>query len=484
MSIQKIIDSLSKKHTHLVSDILKADSLLEEDNLKRFVEGLHNVGVRKALCIEEGRVIFSDDKELVGEEIPIDRFETSKEIDRYKIAKEVFKDPELRRFKVYKTFKDSGFVVVFDVDAPEYRISLVDLLMNSKKWHARFENGWFVKLKVAMGLIYRLDRETYMHSYRTREYSHYIASKLKMDKDEILKIKIGAMLHDIGKLFLPLNVLKKESSLTDDEFKIVKRHPLYSYRILKSFVYDECVLNIAVMHHEKIDGSGYPYGLKDIPLCVQVVAISDILDAIQSARSYKDKLGCNVVLEEMKKFKGKFDDRLMETVFEFIKSDAFFAFKNRFNKISSRYSNAELDNCNTIFEKLNVLRSKNADLEREVNLYKDIAAKVQRKYEETIELCEGSKKYKSSKLETAVNAIFALTPPELKLKTVVIVEDEGVRYLKGEPLSFDLLNKVVNDEKYPSIAKVKLKNNRKIYLLFDGEAKLPPSLRFTIESLF
>ncbi|WP_022670465.1 HD-GYP domain-containing protein [Hippea alviniae] len=485
MSIQKIIDSLSKKHAHVVGDILKTDKLLEEDDLKRFVEGLCTIGAKKILCIEDNRVIFSGDEKFIGKDISIDEFEGLSEIDKYKIAKSLFGDPELRKFKVYRISKNSGFVVVFDMNVPEYQVALVDLLMNSRKWHTRFENSGFARLRVAIGFVYKLDKETYMHSYRTKEYSAYIARKYGIDKKTLLDIKIGAILHDIGKLFVPFNILKKEERLTDDEFEIIKQHPLYSYRILKAFGFDDCVLDIALFHHEKIDGSGYPYGLRDIPLCVQIVAVSDILDAVQSSRSYKDKMGCNVILEEMKKFEGKFDDRLMKMVFDFIESDAFFAFKNKFNKVSSRYfSNSELDNCSNIFERLNVLRSENTDLKKEVELYKDVAAKVQRKYEETIELCEGRKKYKNTKLEATVDTIFRLASVVGNLKTIVVVENEGVRYLKGEPLNFDILNDIAKGYKRLNIEGVDLKDNRKVYLVFDSEIRLSPSLRFTIEGLF
>lgn len=143
-------------------------------------------------------------------------------------------------------------------------------------------------------LIYAIDfrsETTLLHAISVEELSFQIAKILKLDKETIITIKAASMLHDIGKISIPVEILEKTGKLTPEEFNKIKDHAIIGYRILSDIGAND-FRDIATLHHEKLDGSGYPFGLKgdEISLEVRVVAIADIMSALVSKRSYKDAL--------------------------------------------------------------------------------------------------------------------------------------------------------------------------------------------------
>lgn len=140
--------------------------------------------------------------------------------------------------------------------------------------------------------IRNVDDYLYSHSLNVAMLNGLFGQWLGCSERESAKlIKVG-LLHDIGKLNLPKEILNKPSRLTDAEFAIVKMHPLYSLQTLKdSGIYDEDVLNGVVYHHERMNGTGYPKGLhaEAIPMLAKVTAISDVYDAMVAKRVYKDR---------------------------------------------------------------------------------------------------------------------------------------------------------------------------------------------------
>ncbi len=147
-------------------------------------------------------------------------------------------------------------------------------------------------IKAMMGVT-SYDYYTYTHSVNVSIYAVGFASYLNLKQDDIHTIGMAAILHDIGKKDIPTEIVNKKGKLTDEEFTIMKNHPSYSVKILKKLgETDELMLDIIEQHHEKLDGSGYPYGLKekDIHLFSQIISIADIFDALTTKRSYKDAL--------------------------------------------------------------------------------------------------------------------------------------------------------------------------------------------------
>ncbi len=159
-------------------------------------------------------------------------------------------------------------------------------------------------------LLYTVEiRDLYTrgHSERVSELSYKMARHLKLDQETSQTIKKGALLHDIGKIGVRDSALLKKGKLTDEEFEEIKSHTTSGFNICKDMMTFQPFLNIIRNHHEKLDGTGYPDGLKggQIPIDVQIVSIADVYDALTSIRIYRDALpfekAYQIMYEEYKK---------------------------------------------------------------------------------------------------------------------------------------------------------------------------------------
>lgn len=163
--------------------------------------------------------------------------------------------------------------------------------------------------------------ETGEHVKRVGKTTKIIAKNLEFDKKDLEYIETAAMLHDIGKIGIPDNILNKPGKLNDDEWEIMKNHTIIGYKILSSVNNPlfKMAANIALNHHENWDGSGYPNGLKgeEIPLEARIVSIVDVYDALSSDRVYRKAWSKEKVLDFIKKNKGiKFDPKIVQVFFD------------------------------------------------------------------------------------------------------------------------------------------------------------------------
>jgi putative nucleotidyltransferase with HDIG domain len=133
------------------------------------------------------------------------------------------------------------------------------------------------------------DKETENHTRRVTEMTLSLARALGMKDSEILHIRRGALLHDIGKMGIPDNILLKEGALTEEEWVLMRQHPQFAYEMLQPIQYLRQALDIPYCHHEKWDGTGYPRGLRgeQIPLAARIFALTDVWDAVISDRPYR-----------------------------------------------------------------------------------------------------------------------------------------------------------------------------------------------------
>jgi HD-GYP domain-containing protein (c-di-GMP phosphodiesterase class II) len=161
------------------------------------------------------------------------------------------------------------------------------------------------------------DDYTYTHSINVSILSIMVAKKLNYNEEGLKTIGVSAFLHDIGKTLVPMEILNKPSKLSDEEFEIMKKHPVYSYEIIKSYSsYAPVIQKSVLMHHEKVNGKGYPFGLRgeqlgEIP---QIISIADVFDAITSKRQYKQAQPFWYALIEITKQIGiSFSPRLAKT---------------------------------------------------------------------------------------------------------------------------------------------------------------------------
>ena len=163
------------------------------------------------------------------------------------------------------------------------------------------------------------DDITYTHGLNVGLICNVLATWLKMTPEEVELATQCGLLHDLGKLKIPEAILKKPDKLTDFEYEIIKTHPVESHKILKKCNVDPHIMNAALMHHERCDGSGYPYGLKadKIDKYAKIVAIADVYDAMTSARIYRGPL-CPFKVVEIFEREGlqKYDTKYIMTFLE------------------------------------------------------------------------------------------------------------------------------------------------------------------------
>lgn len=159
------------------------------------------------------------------------------------------------------------------------------------------------------------DKETELHTQRVTEITLRLARAVGMDEEALVHVRRGALLHDIGKMGVPDQILLKPGPLTDDEWVVMRRHPFHAYELLFPIEYLRPALDIPYSHHEKWDGSGYPCQLKnqEIPLAARLFAIADVWDALSSDRPYRHACPESEVLEYIRSKAGShFDPQLVE----------------------------------------------------------------------------------------------------------------------------------------------------------------------------
>ncbi|MHB1376305.1 MAG: MASE3 domain-containing protein [Candidatus Humimicrobiaceae bacterium] len=177
--------------------------------------------------------------------------------------------------------------------------------------------GW------AMALDMR-DKETEGHSQRVFKITLRIAKILGIKDSELVNVGRGALLHDIGKMGVPDNILLKPGPLYDKEWEIMRKHPVYASEMLSSIAYLKPALDIPLCHHEKWDGTGYPKGLKgeQIPLSARIFSLVDVWDALSSDRPYRHAWSYKKIYEYLQEQKGKsFDPQLTDIFLKEIKDN-------------------------------------------------------------------------------------------------------------------------------------------------------------------
>ena len=160
------------------------------------------------------------------------------------------------------------------------------------------------------------DRETEGHTQRVTEMTMQLARAMGISDDALIHIQRGALLHDIGKMGVPDNILLKPGPLNEAEWKAMRQHPIYAFQMLSPIHYLRPALDIPYCHHEKWDGTGYPRGLKEeaIPLAARIFAVVDVWDALRSDRPYRTAWRDDKVQEYILHKSGtQFDERVVRT---------------------------------------------------------------------------------------------------------------------------------------------------------------------------
>lgn len=185
--------------------------------------------------------------------------------------------------------------------------STIETINIPDNWHVPL-NG---VVKALESLLQARDPYTSGHQLRVASLASVIACEMGLEQERIECVRIAALLHDIGKAQVPSQILSKPSFLSDAEYAIIKVHPQVGYEILKNIEFGCPVADVVLQHHERIDGSGYPHGLKgeQIVLEARILAVADVVEAMVSYRPYRPALNTDIVLFELINKKGILYDR-------------------------------------------------------------------------------------------------------------------------------------------------------------------------------
>lgn len=189
-------------------------------------------------------------------------------------------------------------------------------LMETK---AKLERSYLNTIHVMVNAMEVNDTYTLGHSERVTAISVGLGKVMDFSLEDLREIRIGALLHDLGKIGVMSNVLNKEQSLTDSEYDIIKRHPIAGAKIVDPMGLPKTVSKIILQHHEWYNGEGYPYGLKgeDIHLFARIVSVADSFDAMTSKRKYRSNLDYGRAAQEIYRNRGQqFDPEIGRIFYE------------------------------------------------------------------------------------------------------------------------------------------------------------------------
>jgi len=170
------------------------------------------------------------------------------------------------------------------------------------------------------------DPYTAGHQRRVANLARTIAQEMGLSNDTVDNIRMAGVIHDIGKISIPAELLAKPTKLTNIEFSLIKVHPQTGFDILKDVGLPYPVAEIVFQHHERLDGSGYPQGLKDDQILLEskILAVADVTEAIATHRPYRPALGIDVALDEIAKNKGKlYDEKVVEVCLKLFREEGF-----------------------------------------------------------------------------------------------------------------------------------------------------------------
>lgn len=198
----------------------------------------------------------------------------------------------------------------------------LELEINLKKTKRVFEQT----VKALSIALEKRDPYTAGHQDRVSDLAAAIASKLDYDPDTIEGIRIASRLHDLGKIYVPSEFLTRPGKLSEEEFNVIKMHPVIGFEILKDIEFPWPVAAIVLQHHERLDGSGYPFGLAgdEIMAEAQILAVSDTVETIATDRPYRKTLGLDYALDLIVKEKGRsLDPKVVDACIDLFFNDNF-----------------------------------------------------------------------------------------------------------------------------------------------------------------
>lgn len=181
--------------------------------------------------------------------------------------------------------------------------SLAHQYISSKSESSNLEEA----LQAISAMLEKRDPYTAGHQQRVADLAEKIAIELGLSQDQVHGIRLASLVHDIGKIQVPAEVLNKPGKLTDLEFSLIKLHPQTGFDILKGIKFPWPISEAVLQHHERLDGTGYPQGLNADQICIEakIIAVADVVEAMSSHRPYRPGLGLEAALNEIASQRGK-----------------------------------------------------------------------------------------------------------------------------------------------------------------------------------
>jgi len=222
--------------------------------------------------------------------------------------------------RIVKLNKNEVLAVVRDVT------QLKKMAKKLRESYERLRKSLQQFIKAMAKIVETRDPYTAGHQERVAELAVAIAKEMRLSEGKIEAIQMAGLLHDMGKIAIPAEILTKPAKLSELEFTLVKTHPQVAYKVLREIDFPWPVAEIIYQHHERWDGSGYPKGLKDdeILLEAKILAVADVVEAMCSHRPYRPAYSIEEALEELTRNKGKlYDPEVVEACIKLFKEKKF-----------------------------------------------------------------------------------------------------------------------------------------------------------------
>ena len=215
-----------------------------------------------------------------------------------------------------KEYSTHGFFEAYNIDEPFKIKALEDtviIFISSRSGEFSNAEEFNENLVNQLESIQNKDHYTFEHCRRVKRYVHDIGEYLELPDSDIKNLVIAAYFHDVGKIMIPDTILNKPDKLTSVEFDLMKTHVTHSEKIIKEVLGAE-ISDILVLHHERLDGSGYPKGKKNIPLLGRILAVVDSFDAMTTDRIYKKGKSPEEAISELLLLNHQYDQKIVKVL--------------------------------------------------------------------------------------------------------------------------------------------------------------------------